>query len=755
MKKYTFTFLLSLLPFLLFVNSSIVTFAQETEDAQQQFEDNTSLEQEENDTPAALDEIIDNKDTQQQGPSDSSTTTKDSSATTKDSENAVADEPTVRISKVKIKGAKVVTKQQVEEIIGTEFPSIKFWVKKPPFDEEVLKDDMIRIQRLYANNGYYDANAAYELKYNKDETRVEIKITIVEGEPVVLTDIDLKIEGDLSDKLKKQINDSVPLIVDKTFSPNGYQQTKGVISEILSNNGYPKSDIEGEALVNRREKWARAKFVVKPGLIYKFGVVKVEGNKDVASHIIEREAEFKQCDIEREEKFNQCDIEKEAGIKQCETQREEKLKKSDIEKEEQFNQCETKSEEKFEQCKTQREEAIKNSEIRTEEEIKNSEIERKAKFEKCETFSLSKINETQANIFQLGLFRSVVIDPVYNDEEQIADVAIVVKERKQGSVKIGGGFGTEDKLRGQVIWTQRNFFGGGRRLEVSGKFSFITQRVEATVIQPFIAGKNSELSGTLNFQRDDVPSFKGRSFLSTVALSKNFWKYYSVFSSLNLQFSKIEDSATRTPEERSRENFFLTFINLGFLRDTTDNVLNPTRGTVISTGLESSFTALGSDVNYLKGTIELRGYKKYRNIVFAKKFTIGVIQPFGSTQTLDIPIFKRFFAGGSTSMRGFPFQKLGPLDDNNDPLGGNSLLVGSFEVRYPLYGDFGGVAFLDYGNVYTDEWSFPLQDLKYAPGLGLRYDTIIGPVRFDVGYALNPEPGIRRIQFFISIGQAF
>ncbi|MCZ6864406.1 MAG: outer membrane protein assembly factor BamA [Candidatus Dadabacteria bacterium] len=660
MIKYTATFLLFPLLFFLFINFSITSFSQESEDVEQQFEDNTSLQQEENDIPPARDEILDKKESQLEGSSDSSTATKDSESTS-------PDEPNVRVSKVKIKGAKVVTKQQIEQIIGTDFPSIKFWVKKPPFDEEVLKDDMIRIQRLYANNGYYDAKATYELKYNKDETRVEIKITIEEGEPIILTDIDLKIEGDLSDEIKKQITDTVPLKVDETFSPNGYQQTKGVISEILYNRGYPKSDIEGEALVNRREKWARAKFVVKPGLIYKFGVIKVEGNEKVASYIIEREADFKEGKI----------------------------------------------------------------------------------------FSLSKINETQANIFQLGLFRSVVIDPVYNDEEQIADIAIVVKERKQGSVKIGGGFGTEDKLRGQVIWTQRNFFGGGRRLEVSGKFSFITQRVETTVIQPYIVGKNSNLSGTLNFQRDDVPSFKGRSFLTTAALTKDFWKYYSVFSSLNLQFSKIEDSATRTPEERSRENFFLTFINLGFERDATDNILNPTRGTVVSTGLESSFSALGSDVNYLKGTIELRGYKEYRDVVFAKKFTIGVIQPFGSTQTLDIPIFKRFFAGGSTSMRGFPFQKLGPLDRNNDPLGGNSLLVGSFEVRYPIYGDFGGVAFLDYGNVYTDEWSFPLQDIKYAPGLGLRYDTIIGPVRFDVGYALNPEPGITRIQFFISIGQAF
>ena len=577
------------------------------------------------------------------------------------------DPSTVRISKVKIKGAKAVTREQIEQSIGTGFPSFRFWVKKPVFDEEVLKDDMIRIRRLYANNGYYDAKATYKLKYNKDGTRVEIEINIVEGEPVRLTELLVDFKGDLSEKIRKEIFKAIPLKADTIFSPRGYEQTKGVMTEILADNGYPKAQIDGEALVNRREKWARAEFTVDPGLIYTFGTISVSGNDTVKSYIVEREREFK----------------------------------------------------------------------------------------KGEIYSLNKVNETQANIFQLGLFRSVVIDPVFNDENQTADIAIVVKERKHGSVKIGGGFGTEDKLRGQVIWTQRNFFGGGRRLEVAGKFSFITQRVETSLIQPFVAGKNSELSGTLNFQRDDVPSFKGRSFLSSVRLEKSFKDYYSVFGSLNLQFSKIEDSATRTPQERSEENVFLTFINMGFERDTTDNILNPTRGTVVSTGLESSFRALASDVNYLKGTIELRGYKKLYNVVFAKKITTGVIQPFGGTGTFDVPIFKRFFAGGSTSMRGFPFQKLGPLDDNNDPLGGNTLLVGSFEVRYPLYGDFGGVTFFDYGNVYSREWDYNLGDLKYAPGVGLRYDTIIGPIRLDVGYALNPEPGIRRVQFFISIGQAF
>ena len=576
-------------------------------------------------------------------------------------------EPVIRISKIRINGAKALTKQEIEQSIGTEFPSIKFWVKKPEFNEEVLKDDMIRIKRLYANQGYYDAEASYELKFNKDNTRVRITIKIKEGEPIKLTELSLEYEGDLSEDIKKEIEKAVPLKVDKNFSPNGYQQTKGAITEVLSDKGYPKAGIEGEALVNRKEKWAKATFVIKPGPVYMFGTVTVEGNDKVESYIISREATFKPGEV----------------------------------------------------------------------------------------YSLTKINETQANIFQLGLFRSVVIDPVYNENRHIADMKIAVKERKQGSVKFGVGYGTEDKLRGQAIWTKRNFFGGGRRLEVAGKFSFITQRVETSVIQPYIVGRDSSLTGALNFQRDDVPSFEGESFLTTAQLQKDFAQYYSTFGSFNVQFSRVQKSARRSPEEKSRENFFLTFFNTGLERDTTDSILNPTRGFVVSTGLESSFRAMLSDVNYLKGTLELRGYKKLYRMVLAKKITIGVIQPFGSTGTFDIPIFKRFFAGGSTSMRGFPFQKLGPLSEGKDPLGGNSLLVGSFEVRYPIYGDFGGVVFFDYGNVFADEWSFPLGDIKYAPGVGLRYDTIIGPVRFDVGYALNPEPGIRRVQFFISIGQAF
>jgi len=168
-----------------------------------------------------------------------------------------ANNQTVQISKLKIKGADHVSIKEIKERIGTEFPSIKPWAKDPEFDEEILKDDMVRIQRLYADHGYYDAKAKYKIKYNDKRDRVEITIKIVEGKPVILQDLNIDIPEDLNEETKKDILDSLPIKVNERFSSIKYQQTKALISDILSNNGYPKAVVEGEAIVNRKEKWAK------------------------------------------------------------------------------------------------------------------------------------------------------------------------------------------------------------------------------------------------------------------------------------------------------------------------------------------------------------------------------------------------------------------------------------------------------------------------------------------------------------------
>ena len=579
----------------------------------------------------------------------------------------------VKITKLKFKGNKAIDKKIIKESIETLSPSIKPWVKRPVFDEKLFKDDIKRIRDLFEDYGYYDVTVDYDLKYNDEGDQVKITVNINQGDPVILKSLNVVInDGALTEyeleELKKKITETIPLRVTKNFSAVDFEQSKNDIRIIFSNSGYPKFDLDAEALVNRSEKWAEVNFNITPGYKYTFGAVEIIGNEKIPTYLIRRELIYNPGEV----------------------------------------------------------------------------------------YSLEKVTDSQTRIFQLGYFRSVIIDQIFDDYNLEVNTVIKVTDRKLGSMRFGVGFGTEDKLRGQIGWTQRNFFGGGRNLNILGKASFITQIIQASISQPYVAGRDSELVALVNFQRDDLPGYEGSAVTSSLTLNKTLSRRVKATGAFTVIYSRINSQATRTPIEQSRENVFLTTLNAGVNYNTTDNLFDPTKGIFFDQSVETAFKAFGSNVNYLKSLIDIRGYKSIKKkYVLAKRFQLGLIYPFGSTGEFDVPIFKRFFAGGSTSMRGFPFQKLGPLDENNDPLGGNSLIVGNFEFRFPVYDELGGVVFFDYGNVYLDSFEYKLDDLRYAIGAGLRYNTIIGPVRLDFGYALNPNPELSRYQLWISVGQAF
>jgi outer membrane translocation and assembly module TamA len=95
------------------------------------------------------------------------------------------------------------------------------------------------------------------------------------------------------------------------------------------------------------------------------------------------------------------------------------------------------------------------------------------------------------------------------------------------------------------------------------------------------------------------------------------------------------------------------------------------------------------------------------------------------------------------------------LNDGDDPVGGRSLLEASVELRTPIYGPFGGVVFFDVGEVRRQPASYTVGDLKLGAGVGVRYHTIVGPLRVDLGIPFEPPPGEPRWQVHFSIGQAF
>ena len=130
----------------------------------------------------------------------------------------------------------------------------------------------------------------------------------------------------------------------------------------------------------------------------------------------------------------------------------------------------------------------------------------------------------------------------------------------------------------------------------------------------------------------------------------------------------------------------------------------------------------------------------------------------------DVPGSERFFAGGDTSVRGYALDRLGipfkTIDTNGFPTGGNAVIVLNAELRVPVIGGLGAVGFMDAGQVFNRVSDFDFGQIKPTAGMGLRYQSPIGPIRVDLGFKLDrgrlPNGEQERLtELHISLGQAF
>jgi outer membrane translocation and assembly module TamA len=195
---------------------------------------------------------------------------------------------------------------------------------------------------------------------------------------------------------------------------------------------------------------------------------------------------------------------------------------------------------------------------------------------------------------------------------------------------------------------------------------------------------------------------------------------------------------------------------------TADNLLNARKGYQLTLGIEEAGKILPGTFKFNQVTAEGRHYLPLgERFVIANRAQLGNIAA-PTDDPAAVPFSRKFFLGGSTSVRGWGRYELSPLV-GGEPVGGNSMFEYTLEGRATIKGSFGAVAFLDTGNVWVNSWGIRLNDLRYSVGSGIRYITPIGPLRFDFGYQLNPIPGLlvngepqtRQWRVHFSIGQAF
>ena len=368
-----------------------------------------------------------------------------------------------------------------------------------------------------------------------------------------------------------------------------------------------------------------------------------------------------------------------------------------------------------------------------------------------ERYDRSKLEATRTDLMRTGLFASARFshgDRVGRDGR--LPVTLQLKERPHRSIGFGAGFDTSEGPSGSVFWEHRNIFGRAERLRLSVEGSPIRQAFESALRKPRFLRPDQDLlvDGTLT--RRESEAFDERSLAGFVGLERDIGERWRGSLGVSAEYTETEDN-------EGERTFALVGTPLTLTRDTSDSLLNPTEGTRATLMTTPYFATLEDELGFVRSSLALSGYyaiDEAERYILAGRGRAGVIV---GTATENIPASKRFYAGGGGSIRGYDFEKVGPLDRAGDPLGGRSLLELSLELRVRITEDIGIVPFIDGGNVYDDPY---FDDgggapLRWAGGLGFRYFTAIGPVRLDVATPLNPRRVDDDYEFYISLGQAF
>lgn len=361
-----------------------------------------------------------------------------------------------------------------------------------------------------------------------------------------------------------------------------------------------------------------------------------------------------------------------------------------------------------------------------------------------------KLEEVRRKLADTNLFRVIHIEaagPVGPDGR--LPVSVRLGESKHRTIAAGINYSTDEQFGGELSWEHRNLFGRQERLRLSLEGSAVRQEAEAELRKPHIFMRDLTFTSNLTARAQQTDAYDERTGAAFVGLEKKLAEIWTVGGGVSGEYSLIKD-------DEENATYAIIGLPVNVSRDATDDLLNPTEGTRLSLSATPSFATIESDVNFTVFEAEASAYiglGKEDRVVPALRVNAGSIV---GADTFDIPITKRFFAGGGGSVRGYEYQKVGPLDPEGHPVGGRSLFETSLELRWRVTDSIGLVPFVDGGNVYDGPAPDFGEGLFWAAGLGFRYYTIAGPVRLDVAFPLNGREGIDDdFQIYISLGQAF
>jgi outer membrane protein assembly complex protein YaeT len=579
------------------------------------------------------------------------------------------------------------------------------FLRKRRLKMSTLESDLISIEALYRRNGFLEAAARVDtLAYDDERENVCVAVAVEEGPQTVVQRVVIEGNSEVETEVLRSLLETDP------GDPLDTEQVGADEYELYTHyadRGYVFASVSN--VIGDTDGEAVVKFTIDEGRRAEIGRVRVEGNRRVSKSIIRREITLKPGEV----------------------------------------------------------------------------------------FSRKKVLDSKQRLYDTGFFRDVGIQPRQADGDSArVDLLAKVKERKMREVSVGIGYGTREETRLTLGWLHRNLWNSGSRFEVRGIVAarapedfgkgftdpdrFSRKRLDVTLLNRWFFGRRL-IWGVAFFGQDSREKYNevqgGEYTLIRIGGDLSVEKEITRSTKITLSYTH-EFVDVREPNWGAEVTDSLRFklgqefnrsVSALVDRDTRRPFFDPVGGSLTRMAVRVSGGILGGDNSYAKATWSWSRYLPfYRGGVLAVGTRVGGADAFGQSRERGVPEYERFFAGGSSTIRGYDEREFGP---------GNFLLLANAELRYRVLGPVVGVVFFDMGNVWPnfsdvegrdfeviiepDEYTGRRsREVKYSAGIGLGIQTPVGPARLDYGIRIKrglKESGGRESlgMLHFTVGHAF
>lgn len=372
-------------------------------------------------------------------------------------------------------------------------------------------------------------------------------------------------------------------------------------------------------------------------------------------------------------------------------------------------------------------------------------------------FDPDELQEARDQLRRLEVFqalRLVEADEIGADGTLPIDIAVA--ERPLRVFGVGAKYSTVDGAALEAYWRHRNLFGRAEKLRLEARVGGINAqnpdeynyRVAASFLKPGIFTPYTDLKATVFAEQLAPDTFRARTVGSRIGFAHRATKRLTVETFAQVEASTIDQTTVGDGD------FLLFSLRNEANYDGTDSLIDPTRGFRVGVIAEPFYEAgFGNPgiVTGLNGSV-YRGFGEDDRVVLAARAAVASI---AGPPLDEVPANRLFYAGGGGSIRGYPYRGVGPINAAGKVIGGRSSFVGSVEARVKVTDKIGIVPFADFGNAFRNELPDFSEPLRVGVGIGARYYTTLGPLRFDVAVPLDPIQGDPNVAFYIGLGQAF